>query len=156
MTPAHEFLLRRWRFIRRGTDTLLAAIPEDKLDWSPNVKMRSFGDVIRHLIWSEAQFVGATITGKYAPPSFESLQRDCPSLDSLRERWTHLHQECLDGLTNMAAADFDRHIPSPYDPARTLPAVLVLSFHVEHELHHRSQLIQYLSFFGMPAPSIFI
>jgi uncharacterized damage-inducible protein DinB len=156
MTPAHEFLLRRWRFIRRGTDTLLAAIPDDKLDWSPNVKMRSFGDVIRHLIWSEAQFVGATITGRYSPPSFESLQRDCPSLASLRERWTHLHQECLDGLANMAAADFDRHIPSPYDPARTLPAVLVLSFHVEHELHHRSQLIQYLSFLGMPAPSIFI
>jgi uncharacterized damage-inducible protein DinB len=77
MTPAHELLLRRWRFIRRGTETLLATIPY-------------------------------------------------------------------------------RQIPSPYDPARTLPAVLVLSFHVEHELHHRSQLIQYISFLGLPAPSSFI
>jgi uncharacterized damage-inducible protein DinB len=156
MTPAYEFLLRRWRFIRRGTDTLLTAIPADRLDWSPNGKMRSFGDVIRHLIWSEAQFVGATITGTYAPPSVESLRQDCPTLASLRGRWTRLHQECLDGLQNMAAADFERQIPSPYAPDRTLPAVLVLSFHVEHELHHRSQLIQYVSFLGLPAPSIFI
>jgi uncharacterized damage-inducible protein DinB len=156
MTPAHEFLLRRWRFIRRGTDTLLAVIPEQKLDWSPNINMRSFGDVIRHLIWSEAQFVGATITGKYAPPSFESLQQECPTLASLRQRWAEIHQQCLNGLQPMAAADFERQIPSPYDPARTLPAVLVLGFHVEHELHHRSQLIQYLSFLGIPAPSIFI
>ena len=49
-----------------------------------------------------------------------------------------------------------RQIPSPYDPARSLPAVLVLSFYVEHELHHRSQLIQYVSFLGVPAPAIFI
>jgi uncharacterized damage-inducible protein DinB len=156
MTPAHEFLLRRWRFIRRGTDTLLAAIPEDKLEWSPNIKMRSFGDVIRHMIWSEAQFVGATVTGAYAAPSFPSLQRDCATLAGLRERWAQIHQQCLDGLQRMAAADFERPIPSPYDATRALPAVLVLSFHVEHELHHRSQLIQYISFLGLPAPSIFI
>jgi len=156
MTPAHEFLLRRWCFIRRGAETLLASIPDDKVDWSPNVKMRSFGDVIRHLLWSEAQLVGAAITGKYAPPSFESLQRECPTLASLRGRWTRLHQECLEGLQKLDAADFYRQIPSPYDPARTLPAVLVLSFHVEHELYHRSQLIQYVSLLGIPAPSVFI
>src|SRR5919109_2410519 len=137
MTPAHEFLLRRWRFIRRGTETLLNTIPEDKVNWSPNPKMRSMGDVIRHLIWSEAQFIGATITGTYAPPSFESLQQECPTLASLRERWTRLHQACLDGLQKMDAAAFYRQLPSPYDATRSLPAVLVLSFHVEHELHHR-------------------
>jgi uncharacterized damage-inducible protein DinB len=156
VTPAHELLLRRWRFIRRGTETLVATIPEDKVDWSPNVRMRSFGDVIRHLIWSEAQFVGAIITGRYAPPTFESLQRECPSLASLHERWAQVHRECLDGLQKLDAAQFYRQLPSPYDPARTLPAVLVLSFHVEHELHHRSQLIHYISFPGLPAPPIFI
>jgi uncharacterized damage-inducible protein DinB len=156
MTPAHEFLLRRWRFIRQGTETLLNTIPEDKVNWSPNPKMRSMGDVIRHLIWSEAQFIGATITGTYAPPSFESLQRDCPTLASLCERWQRLHAECLEGLKRMTAADFYRDIPSPYDPARTLPAVLVLSFHVEHEIHHRSQLLQYTSLLGVSVPSVFI
>ena len=156
MTPAHEFLLRRWRFIRRGTDTVLATIPEAKVDWSPNIRMRPFGDVIRHMIWSEAQFVGAAVTGTYAPPTFESLQQECPTLVGLRERWAQIHQECLNGIQHMAAADFERPLPSPYDSARTLPAVLVLSFHVEHELHHRSQLIQYISFLGIPAPSIFI
>lgn len=156
MTPAHELLLRRWRFIRRGTDALLAAIPEDKVDWSPRLQMRSIGDVIRHLIWSEAQFVGATITGQYAPPSFASLQQDYPTLTSLRERWDRLHQECLASLQQMAAGDFYRELPSPYDAARTLPAVLVLSFHVEHEIHHRSQLLQYMSLLGVSAPSVFI
>lgn len=156
MTPAHELLLRRWRFIRRGTDTLLAAIPEDKVDWSPNLHMRSIGDVIRHLIWSEAQFVGAIITGQYAPPSFESLQQECPTLANLRQRWDRLHQECLASLQQMAEGDFYRALPSPYDAARTLPAVLVLSFHLEHEIHHRSQLLQYMSLLGVSAPSVFI
>jgi uncharacterized damage-inducible protein DinB len=77
MTPAHEFPLRRWRFFRRGTETLMATISY-------------------------------------------------------------------------------RQIPSAYDPAQTLPAVLGLSFHVEHELHHRSQLIQYVSCLGLPAPAIII
>lgn len=156
MTPAHGFLLRRWRFIRRGTETLIATIPEDKVDWSPNVKMRSFVDVIRHMIWSEAQFVGAVISGQYAAPSFESLQQECPNLASLHERWGRVHQKCLEGLESLGAADFYRQLASPYDPTRTFPAVLVLSFHIEHELHHRSQLIQYISFLGLPAPSIFI
>jgi uncharacterized damage-inducible protein DinB len=77
MTPAHEFPLRRWRFFRRGTETLTATIPY-------------------------------------------------------------------------------RQIPSPYDPARTLPAALGLSFHVEHEPHHRGQLIQYVRCLGLPAPAIII
>ncbi|MBI3327119.1 MAG: DinB family protein [Nitrospinae bacterium] len=156
MTLAHQFLIRRWRFIRRGTDTLLEAMPADTIAWSPNVKMRPVGDVIRHLIWSEAQFVGAVITGTYAPPPFESLQLECPTLTSLRDRWSALHRESEVGLKKLAEADFYREIPSPYDPARKLPAVLVLSFHVEHEIHHRSQLIQYMSLLGVPVPSVFI
>jgi uncharacterized damage-inducible protein DinB len=77
-------------------------------------------------------------------------------LSSLRERWQYLHAECLEGLKPMAAADFYRDLPSPYDPARTLPAVLMLSFHVEHEIHHRSQLLQYMSFLGVPVASVFM
>jgi uncharacterized damage-inducible protein DinB len=49
-----------------------------------------------------------------------------------------------------------RQIPSPYDPARTLPAALVLSFHVEHGPHRRGQLIQYARRLGLPAPAIII
>jgi uncharacterized damage-inducible protein DinB len=75
MTPAHEFPLRRWHFTRRGTETLLAIIPQ---------------------------------------------------------------------------------IPSWHDPTPTLSAVRVLSFRVEHEPHHRSQLIQYVRCLGLPAPAVII
>jgi hypothetical protein len=60
------------------------------------------------------------------------------------------------GAETLAATIPYRQIPSPYDPARTLLAVLGLSFHVEHELHRRSQLIPYVSCLGLPAPAIII
>ena len=60
------------------------------------------------------------------------------------------------GTGTLMATIPSRQIPSPYDPARTLPVVLGLSFHVEHEPHRRSQLIQYVRCLGLPAPAITI
>jgi hypothetical protein len=49
-----------------------------------------------------------------------------------------------------------RPVPSPDKPAPSLPAGMMLSFHVEHAMPHRSHPLPYRSRLGVPAPSIFL
>jgi uncharacterized damage-inducible protein DinB len=147
-----EFIRNFWLSDVRGPlDKGLVAAPSDKLDWSPEKNMLSLGNIFMHIAETSMWWIGKLIDNI----DFEDLT---PGVSPSKERIkTYLdgHWERVEGFFDRTPAIVEKtysryHNGKDYD----FHGRWVMLHLLEHDIHHRCQVNQYLRILGIEPPKI--
>jgi uncharacterized damage-inducible protein DinB len=143
--------IRYYESIRERTLRFIAPIPPEQIDFSRHPGKYTLGDLIRHLGSTERMFVEVLLDGRWAYPGHGR------ELGATKE-------EAIAYLNTCHAAAMERLRGAPEDlvnakcptlDGHALSVWRMLMMMVEHEVHHRSQISQYLVDLGIEPPQIF-
>ncbi|MXX35909.1 MAG: damage-inducible protein DinB [Gemmatimonadetes bacterium] len=144
-----------------GTKSVLAAVPEDQLDWRPHDKSWKLGELATHLAnlpsWTMATLSVSEFDISPAgggPPPMAALTTGAEMVAALEENAA----AARGAIENCTDAD----LASPWtmlvagEARFTLPKAVVLrTFIMDHMIHHRAQLGVYLRMLDVPVPQLF-
>ena len=137
--------------IRKRTLNFLNCVPAERVDFSPHPGKFTFGDLIRHLASTEAMFVRAVVEGRWAyeghGPELGGTLGE--ALEYLRRR----HGGAIAQLRDAPPEVLTVRRPTLQGPPTSGWRLLMAM--AEHEIHHRSQVSQYLVALGFEPPQIF-
>ena len=136
----------------RNTKNVIAAIPLDKGEYSPDDISMSAMKLAWHIVATEYRFIDAVLTGAFdlSPnPMPESIKNSADLVASYTENFESR-------MEKLAAASNEQllHIVD-FRGMFQLPAVMYLGFVLHHTVHHRGQLTMYLRPMGAKVPSIY-
>ncbi|NLI15668.1 MAG: hypothetical protein GX409_05205 [candidate division Zixibacteria bacterium] len=129
----------------------LELVPDDKLDWSPKPEMIKLGHIFYHIAECSAWWIGTLIDKETPPPDVPSNGLTKRMLSEMMEKhWQTLERffsRCPEILENTYEYT-DQGKIHKYDGQWIM-------FHIfEHDIHHRSQINQYLRILGITPPQI--
>lgn len=137
--------------IRKRTLNYLHAVPAQQMDFSPHPGKFTLGDLIRHLGSTEAMFVGAVLDGRWA---YGGHGRELgATLEAALAYLDRQHSEAMARL--QAAPDTVLSAKVPTLQGHPVSGWHLLMAMAEHEVHHRSQIGQYLVALGLEPPQVF-
>lgn len=129
----------------------LEIAPVDKLDWAPAVKALSLGNVFMHIAEASMWWIGKFIDGI----EYEDLTPG-PSLNKdkikamLDDHWSRL-ESFFDRCPEISRNVYPH---SWKGKEYKLTGSWVMMHLLEHDIHHRSQINQYLRILGIEPPRI--
>lgn len=144
-----------------GTKSVLAAVPEDQLDWRPHDRSWTLGELATHLAnlpsWTMATLSVSEFDISPAdggPPPMAALANSAEMVEALEE-----NAAAARGAIEKCS---DADLASPWtmlvagEARFTLPKGVVLrTFIMDHMIHHRAQLGVYLRMLDVPVPQLF-
>jgi uncharacterized damage-inducible protein DinB len=125
--------------------------PDDKLTWAPADNMRTLGQVFFHIgntssAWYDS--VMKELPWKPFPPDYMPHREVIAQ--SLKDHW-----ERLERLFSEPPEALEKiYTPEHYGKTYNLSGYWVFIHLFEHDLHHRSQINQYLRILGIDPPKI--
>jgi uncharacterized damage-inducible protein DinB len=157
MTPQEariiaDFLVPQIEQEVQTTARVLAAVPEDKKDYTPEsrceTKCMTAGELVRHIAETDIWFLEGIIKGEFSqePPvssgSVSQIAADYPK--RMNELLAQVKQLSPDQLAK-GVQFFTWNLPN----------ATYLQFLQKHSVHHRGQLSAYLRPMGAKVPSIY-
>jgi uncharacterized damage-inducible protein DinB len=136
----------------RITKSVLQAIPADKGDYRPDPVVMSALDLAWHIAWAEKMFLDTVLNGEFNPTNFrrpDSIQTPADVL----AWYTKNFVEGFSRLPGVAPEQLSKIVD--FRGVVQQPAVLYLSFLLNHSIHHRGQLSTYLRPMGAKVPAIY-
>lgn len=144
-----------------GTKAVLAAVPEDQLDWRPHDRSWTLGELATHLAnlpnWTMATLSVSEFDISPAdggPPPMAALTTTTELAEAL-ERSAAAARSAIESCS-------DADLEGPWtmlvggEARFTLPkSVVVRTFIMDHMIHHRAQLGVYLRMLDVPVPQVF-
>lgn len=129
---------------RTITMRLLEQIPKDRGDFRPRDTMRSTMQQIIHIGLLEQRFMAGIMDNNWdfesvQPPLIDRLERAVEYLGEVRNR-------TLAWMANADDAALDRVVKTPRGREGSIASFLLLL--VDHEAHHRGQLVVYARLCG--------
>jgi uncharacterized damage-inducible protein DinB len=137
---------------RPTTRAVIAAIPPDKGDYTPDPITRSAIELAWHIVSAENRFLEAVIDG-----AFDLTPRPRPEAMRTPTDVNAWYDERLPGLLERLSAVPGEQLAKLIDfrGILKLPAVTFLRIGMNHSIHHRGQLSMYLRPMGASVPSIY-
>ncbi len=150
-----ERQVKYWRDRIKPTLTqALELVPEDKLDWAPAEKMITLGNVFLHIAECSDWWYCEIIKGEKSLPLTGEPGDPCPPkkiiTGMLNAHWARLEDffaDSPDVLTKVYSHQYDE---KKYE----WDGNWVFTHLLEHDIHHRSQINQYLRILGLEPPAI--
>jgi len=137
--------------IRKRTVKFLNRIPADQMAFTPHPGKFTIGDLIRHLGATETMFVRAVLDGTWAYGGHGATLGE-----TLEEALAYLRQQHEAAMVRLGSASPEVLMAKrPTLQGHPVSAWHLLMAMAEHEVHHRSQVSQYLVALGLQAPQIF-
>jgi uncharacterized damage-inducible protein DinB len=135
--------------VHERTNEVLGPLNEDLVEWRPRGSDWTFAEAVTHIANARLMNIGTILgrSGKYAgheAPTKATVQ-------VLRRHLEHSSQLTLEGLRVAELAAEVRTIRGQAVPAYQV----VVSGLIEHEVHHRSQLCEYLTAAGVSPPALY-
>ena len=132
------------------TRRVIAAIPEDKLDFSLGEKGRKAGEIAWHIIRCEAWFAQSIIDGAFGAEDESGL----PATTAAIVEWYDANVPALtDKLKRLTAEQWAKTLD--FYGVYNMPAAFYLDFWKVHSIHHRGYLAAYLRAMNARVPSIY-
>jgi uncharacterized damage-inducible protein DinB len=137
---------------QRITKKVIEAMPADRLDYRPDPCAKSAMELAWHIASAQNFFLSAIVEGAFnffGRPRPESIQTPA-DIAGWYEQTFAKNVASVSAMTPgqlVKVVDFKGLIQ--------LPAVAYLSFHMNHEVHHRGQLSTYLRPMGGKVPPIY-
>ncbi|MDF2629059.1 MAG: hypothetical protein K0R39_2890 [Symbiobacteriaceae bacterium] len=151
MITSTAAFVRYFESVRERTLRFIAAVPPEQMDFSPHPGKFSLGDLVRHIAATERMFVAVALDGRWAYPGHG---RELAS--TKEEAVAYLaagHAAAMERLHGAPDTLLNEKRPTPDGHAVSAWRILMLM--AEHEVHHRSQISQYLVDLGLEPPQIF-
>jgi len=150
LTSLPDFV-RYFESVRGRTLAFIQAIPDDQIDFAPYPGKFTLGDLIRHIAATERMFVDGVLEGRwtYAGHSRELGPTKAEAVDYLMRT----HEEAMARLRATDTEVLQMKRTTPF--GMVVSAWRLLMTMTEHEIHHRSQIGQYLVALGMEPPQVF-
>lgn len=147
-----EFINHFW--VNEVKPPLMEALlltPEDKFDWAPAEKMLSLGNIFMHIGETSMWWIGKVIDNM----AYSDLTPG-PSLskDKIREMLED-HWRRIDGFFIRSPRIIEKSYPFTRRGKETkLEGRWIMMHLLEHDIHHRCQINQYLRILGIEPPKI--
>lgn len=137
---------------RPVTRAVIAAIPPDKCDYTPDPVTRSALELAWHIVGAENRFLEAVADG-----AFDLTPRPRPDTVRTPADVNAWYDERLPRLLERLKAVPGDQLAKLVDFRGVLkfPAVVFLRIGLNHTIHHRGQLSMYLRPMGAAVPSIY-
>jgi uncharacterized damage-inducible protein DinB len=144
-------LFSHWAVVRRGLLAALDQVSEEQLGFVPREGLWSLGTVARHIAEAEEGWFRHVVRRELATwPEFKG--KDYPTVDSIKQVLTSVHQRTESYLATIDVADLERIIHTPWD--EDIPLRWIVWHVLEHEIHHRGEIYLMLGLMGMEAPDV--
>ncbi|MCW5852532.1 MAG: DinB family protein [Anaerolineae bacterium] len=140
-----------WQRIHTRTREMVAAIPEESLDWRPAEGEFTCAELVRHIASARRMNVVSATLGEGVYPGHD--ERFGISRRDLLHYLDASHAEVSNRLAGLR--DDDLAEPRVSNQGQPYPAWNILLALVEHEVHHRAQLAMYLTLLGIEPPALF-
>ncbi len=132
------------------TKRVLAAAPEDRLDYKLGEKGRTLGELMWHIAQSEVWFANATVKGEFP------MDEEGKPPASAKETLAWYGEKLPPLLTRMKSVPAEKWAtPVNFFNVFNFPLVFYLSFWTSHTVHHRGQMSTYLRALNAHVPSIY-
>jgi uncharacterized damage-inducible protein DinB len=137
---------------RPVTRAVIAAIPPDKCDYTPDPVTRSAIELAWHIVSAENRFLAAVADG-----AFDLTPRPRPEEIRTPADVNAWYDERLPRNLERLKAVSGEDLAKPIDFRGILrfPAIVFLRIGLNHTIHHRGQLSMYLRPMGAAVPSIY-
>lgn len=154
---ATDLLILNFEEVRRRSIKVWRAIPEDKLDWKPDNKAFTCGEMIRHVIEGEFLYhqiliqrgssALSALPNPYDTKPFTSIEEELAFAKPYRDEFLSFVKEL--GKSDLESIRIDR---SDVGYVRTLGDMLLRIAY--HESVHTGQLLDYMRTMGIERPNI--
>jgi uncharacterized damage-inducible protein DinB len=129
----------------------LESAPENKLNWAPADNMMSLGNVFLHIVETGEWWIGTLIDGgtykdrisEKSPPKGEIKKL-------LDEHWLRL-QKFFERSPQVLEKKYPYH-DKERNKTREFEGRWIMLHLLEHDIHHRCQIFQYLRILGIAPP----
>jgi uncharacterized damage-inducible protein DinB len=137
---------------RTITSAVIAAIPPDRADDTPDPVTRSAIELAWHIVMAEDRFLSAVANGAFdfTPRPRPETVRTPADVNAWWDARLPGHLERLRALPDEALTK-----PVDFRGQFVQPAVSYVRFILNHTIHHRGQLSMYLRPMGAAVPSIY-
>ncbi len=133
------------------TKKVIAAIPDNKLDYRPDPKARPAFELAFHIASVDVQFANEIAEGKFSmEPRYKN---ECRNPAELAAWYDKNLRAGLERVRKLNPEQLTRILD--FYGAFQLPTVMYLRFALVHAVHHRGQLSTYLRPMGSKVPSIY-
>ncbi|HUK31981.1 MAG TPA: DinB family protein [Candidatus Acidoferrum sp.] len=156
-----EFFLKQKEAMRVRTRQVTSLLREDEMSWRPVPGALSVGEMVRHMWVSEEGVRRVALAGDFTyyekriPHGLNAVvgkpRMLAEELDSLEK----VHAETLVEVAKLPLERWDDERVNEQFGIRRKIAVILFGI-IEHEVHHRAQLMTYLRMLGTPAPEPFV
>ena len=153
MTPDQDtviagFLIPQIEQEVQTTARVLAAVPDDKKDYTPHGTCMKAGDLAEHIAGADLWFLEGVVAGAFgefpAPTGLPTAE--------LAAQYTAKATAVIEKIKGLSGQDLAKPVQFYH---MTLPNVAYLQFMQKHSVHHRGQLSAYLRPIGAKVPSIY-
>ena len=149
-TSARLDIVPSWRRLNGMLIDLLEFVPDEQMDWSPKPELWSFRHLFQHICEAREQWMnraivdGARDIGIYANVHARGQLRD-----ALERTWTRIERVFTD------QARLDATYRDRYWAEAPLRSGHWVGFHLlEHDIHHRADMLLYLALLGIETPQV--
>jgi len=145
-----EHYIKLLESITSGTMKILEGVPEARFDWRPWDGTFSFKEAIGHIIADELAFVGGVAEALGLPASETSPEPKGNLKEELGRFW-EIHRQTVSLVNSLQDQDLEKKVKM-YEGQWEAPIYEVLQGILEHQVHHRGQLVVYFRILGMEPP----
>jgi uncharacterized damage-inducible protein DinB len=116
----------------------LEGVSQEELDWKPvqHEKVRTIGDMMRHVVQAEDTFINRFVMGQDVQPRTPQTN---PSVESLVNDFKSLRGRTIDLMRQWDEAALQKTYTGPRGQQMSLDRILQIL--AGHELGHRSQML---------------
>lgn len=152
--PLLEYQIKFWRESLVPTlSQALELTPEDKLDWAPAEKMIKLGKLFLHISECSDWWYDEVMKGNKAT-ELAFADKPCPSKEKLMEDLKN-HWERMERFFADSPEVLSKTYPIEHEgKTHSLDGYWIFTHLLEHDIHHRSQINQYLRILGIVPPKI--
>lgn len=144
-----NFLVPQLHDELKTTRRVLAAVPEDRADYTPDPKSMKARELTRHIAFVEIWFLESVLKGEFTEPDDKAMP---DSIAGVLEAYDAQVPALLRKLKEISPEQAAQPVTFY---SWTLPRVAYLQFLQKHTIHHRGQLSAYLRPMGAKVPSIY-
>ncbi|MBK7643910.1 MAG: DinB family protein [Planctomycetes bacterium] len=140
------------------TRSLLAKLPEGKLDWRPHPKSQSLGQLAMHVASLPENIVGMVAAGTFDASTVDFKSPQPRSTREIQEAFELGLPKARAALSGWSEADFEAswRLVMGTKELMAMPRGTVLrKLLLNHLYHHRGQLTVYLRLLDVPLPSVY-
>ena len=158
MTPeqAHfvlnEIYIPQIRNEQKTTGRVLAAVPADKLEYTPDPKSMTSWKLATHIASSEMFFVLGVAGGNFDRAN-GAMPDSVKTPADLAQWYDQALTKAIDKLAATSGADLAKSLN--FAGVFNLPAINYIGLMLSHSAHHRGQLSAYLRPMGAKVPRIY-